>query len=43
MEFLPNEINKKIESGNDDDVPNWIIRKNYKLRKKKNFYNHFIF
>ena len=41
--YKMNEINKKIESGNDDDVPNWIIRKNYKLKKKQNIYNKLIY
>ena len=42
-DYKMNEINKKIESGNDDDVPNWIIRKHFKQKKKQNINNNLIY
>ena len=33
--YKMNEINKKIENG-DDNIPNWMIRKHFKHKKKIN-------
>lgn len=37
-----NEINKRIENG-DNNIPNWMVRKNFKQKKKENIENDIIY
>lgn len=40
--YKMNEINKKIENG-DDKIPGWMIRKHFKQRKKQNINQDIIY